>query len=54
MNRWVSSPVVSMMAQALTAGGGHRYYFDATFEEAVCNFKASRKTSWAQIVAHFG
>lgn len=53
-DRWVSNFVVSMMARALIADSGHGYYFDTTFGEAVCNFKASLKTSRAQIVAHFG
>lgn len=53
-DKWVSSHVVSMMAWTLTAMGGHRYYFDATFGEEVCNFKANRKKPQVDIVAHFG
>lgn len=45
---WMSSPMVSMMARALTVAGGYRYYFDVTFGEVVYNFQASRKTPRVQ------
>lgn len=53
-NKWVSSHVASMMSRTLTAMGSHRYYFDATFGEEVCNFRVNRKAPQVDIVTHFG